>query len=58
MHLEAGTWVIEYGRGISLLTLMIRVADTLTGCTDVYHVFKIFMIWGRAILQELMQLKL
>jgi len=58
MEWKAGTWVVRYGRGIPLPTKMIYIADTLTGTTDVYNLYKISVIWGKALLNELVQLKL
>ena len=58
MDWKPGTWVVEYGRGISVPTMMVCVADTLTGTTDVYNLYKISAMWGKAIINELLQLKL
>jgi len=57
MDWKAGTWVVEYGRGISVPTLMACSVDTLTGTTDVYNLYKLTMLWGKAIINELVQLK-
>lgn len=53
-----GTWVVEYGRGISVPSMLFCIADTLTGTTDVYNLYKISLMWGKAILMSLFNLKL
>ena len=57
MDWKAGTWVVEYSRGISVPTLVVCLVDTLTGTTDVYNLYKLTVLWGKALMNELMQLK-
>ena len=53
-----GTWVVEYGRGIPIPSMIFVTVDTLTGTADVYNLFKISSMWGKAILRSLLNFKL
>ena len=53
-----GTWIVEYGRGIPVPSMIFVIVDTLTATADVYNLYKISLMWGKAILRSLLNFTL
>lgn len=55
VHWTAPFWAVEYGRGFIPSTLGFALADTIFSTQDLYIMYRIFRIYGIALLQEIMQ---
>lgn len=52
VHLTAGTWMVEYGRGFIPSTLGMVLADTLFCTQDFVTLFHTFKVYGKSLLME------
>ena len=50
----AGTWMVEYGRGVVPSTLVFALADNVFGTTDLYLMLKTLKVYGISVLQEIL----
>ena len=52
VNFKSGTWMVEYGRGFIPSTLGFALSDTIFSTQDFVTMFKIFKVYGKALVQE------
>lgn len=54
IHWQAGTWMVEYGRGFIPSTLGFALSDTIFGTQDFYVLYRTIRIYIVALVQEIL----
>lgn len=52
---DAGTWMVEYGRGFIPSTLLFALADNIFSTTDHYLFYKVIRAYAAGITREVFQ---